>query len=251
MGGLALQLDTGRRREFRRWLAFSLLAHAALLLVFSRSPGIEMARPPGVIAIELVAAPAAAPARAAAAPRPAPPPVQRKIVLPEKPAPLPEPKPKPKPAPKPAAKPEPRPVAKPPEPVQKDYGDVLKQLRAEAGEGAPDAAQAAPARAAAPGAGGSGRPVSPEVAAWLKKAEVHVRRAWVMPAGFRMQPLVTVVEVDLGADGAVRGEPEIVRRSGNPWYDENVVRGVRKASPLPAPPAAGNWTFVFDAEEAY
>ena len=32
---------------------------------------------------------------------------------------------------------------------------------------------------------------------------------------------------------------------------DNVVRGIRMASPLPAPPSAGDWTFVFDAEESY
>ena len=30
--------------------------------------------------------------------------------------------------------------------------------------------------------------------------------------------------------------PEVVRRSGNPWFDEGVVRAIEKASPLPPPP---------------
>lgn len=38
---------------------------------------------------------------------------------------------------------------------------------------------------------------------------------------------------------------------GNPWYDENVVRAIQKASPLPAPPEAGEWAFVFVPEDSY
>jgi hypothetical protein len=49
----------------------------------------------------------------------------------------------------------------------------------------------------------------------------------------------------------VIGEPRITRRSGNPWYDEGVVRGIQKASPLPPPPRAGDWDFVVLPEDAY
>jgi drug/metabolite transporter (DMT)-like permease len=47
------------------------------------------------------------------------------------------------------------------------------------------------------------------------------------------------------AAGALRGKPRVTRRSGNPWYDDNVISSIKKASPLPAPPEAGTWTFVF------
>jgi TonB family protein len=60
-----------------------------------------------------------------------------------------------------------------------------------------------------------------------------------------MQVLVAEIRVNLDAAGYVRGMPKVERRSGNPWYDENVVRSIQKASPLPAPPEAGKWTFVF------
>ena len=49
--------------------------------------------------------------------------------------------------------------------------------------------------------------------------------------------------------GNVLSEPKVVRRSGNPWYDESVVRAVQKASPLPPPPEAGIWPFVFKPED--
>jgi TonB family protein len=37
--------------------------------------------------------------------------------------------------------------------------------------------------------------------------------------------------------------------SGNPWYDESVERAIQKASPVPAPPEAGDWQFTFDSRE--
>jgi TonB family protein len=86
------------------------------------------------------------------------------------------------------------------------------------------------------------------VAAWQRAVVAHVRRNWVVPPAFEMQSLVTVIDVDLDVSGNVRGEPSVSQRSGNPWYDENVVRSIKKASPMPAPPKAGNWSFVFQSD---
>ena len=72
-----------------------------------------------------------------------------------------------------------------------------------------------------------------------------------VPAGFRTQQLETHVLVDLDVGGRVLGDPRISRRSGNPWYDDGVVRAIQKASPLPAPPEAGEWAFVFVPEDSY
>jgi TonB family protein len=93
--------------------------------------------------------------------------------------------------------------------------------------------------------------VSPEVLAWMRKAKLHVRSAWVVPPGFRREALETHVTVDLDASGAVVGEPRITQRSGNPWYDEGVLHAIVKASPLPPPPSAGEWDFVFLPEDAF
>jgi TonB family protein len=95
-----------------------------------------------------------------------------------------------------------------------------------------------------PGSPG-GVEVSPEVLAWTREARIHVRRNWVVPPAFEMQSLVTTIDVDLDAAGNVRGTPSVRQRSGNPWYDENVVRSIQKASPLPAPPDSGTWPFTF------
>jgi TonB family protein len=107
-----------------------------------------------------------------------------------------------------------------------------------------------PAQTAAIGSP-TGRPVSPEFFAWERRARIHIRQNWVVPPSFRNQPLRTSILVELDAGGGVVGEPRIVKRSGNPWYDDGVVRSIQKASPLPAPPEAGDWSFVFVADESY
>ncbi len=191
---------------------------------------------------------------------------------PEKPKAKAEPEPKPEPKPEPEPKPPPEKVAKveapkppPPKPPpprpQESYDDVLADLRAERGESRPDRVER-PTRTVnteKPGAGGTATTpaprasgtasVTPEVASWLRAARLHVRAAWVLPAGLRREPLETQVEVELDAQGNLLSEPKVTRRSGNPWYDESVVRAVQKASPLPPPPEAGIWPFVFRPED--
>jgi len=263
------------RSALRRWVLVSALAHACVLAVLAWGPRPSaQAALPGAVMVDLVAmaVPASEPARPArAAPAPAratplppepapakpppqpkppapPPPPTAEAVLPKTPQREPDkpkpPKPEPKPEPEEAkAKPEPPPPAKKPEPAP-DYADVLASLRAERGETRPERAEPA---AAPPGS--AGVPVSPEVASWQRAAQMAVRRAWALPAGFRKQPLQTHVTVELDAEGNVLGEPRLTQRSGNPWYDESVTRAIQKASPLPRPPEAGAWPFVFCPED--
>jgi TonB family protein len=235
---VAVHLGEIRRREFRRMLVFSAVGHVGLLALFLVRPSYPVASLPGVVSVELVAAPApAASPRAVARPKPVP----KKVVLPAEPT-------TPKPAPKPVEEKVPPPE---PEPVEQDYSDVLAQLRADAGESAEPPPPTPPTTATAGSGSGVGLPVSPEVATWMKKAKIHVRRAWVLPPAFRTQALEAHVRVDLDAGGNVIGVPEVVRRSGNPWYDEGVVRAIQKASPLPPPPAADEWAFVFVPGDSY
>ena len=126
---------------------------------------------------------------------------------------------------------------------------MLSELRAEAGDEAPTAAPA-PQQTAAIGSP-TGQPVSPEFLAWERRARIHIRQNWVVPPSFRNEPLRTSIVVDLDASGAIVGEPRIVKRSGNPWYDDGVVRSIQKASPLPPPPEPGEWSFVFVADEGF
>ncbi len=247
-------LNEVRRAEMRRLLLFSTLGHVLVLGLFFALPNPSSAPAlPGIISVDLVSAPPGAPApKPKAAPKPKPQPVP--------PAP-PKPKPPPKPVAKkvvlpteaPAAIPKPKPAPAKPKEKEVEYDDLLDQLRAEAGEEEPPPEPVKTA-AASPVEGGGGRTgvrVPPEVAAWLRDARIHVRNAWVLPPGFRLQPLEAYVAVELDAAGNVIGSPRIERSSGNPWYDESVTRAISKASPLPAPPQAGRWDFVFRPEDSY
>ena len=229
-------IEDARRREFRRLLAFSGAAHLVLLVVFTFSPRPGGTALPAVVRVDLVAAAPAAGKPAPAKPKAKP----KKTVLPAQPSA--PPKPKPKPVAKP--KPKPKPAAEP----QVEYDDLLAKLREQAGE----VEEPAPAAAAGSGFPGAGRgiPVTPEVMAWMRSAKVHVTRAWVLAPGFRTQPLSTEIRVRLSAGGDVLGT-RVMRRSGNPWYDESVERAIKKASPLPPPPEADEWLFVFRPEDVF
>jgi TonB family protein len=230
--GFASSIEDTRRREFRRLLGYSGVAHLAVLLVFSFSPRPGGTALPTVVRVDLVASAPATARPAPAKPRTRPKP--KKTVLPTQPTR--PPKPKAKPAPKP------EPVAEP----QVDYDDLLAKLREEAGE-ADKPVETAGAGSARSGAG-RGVPVTPEVMAWMRSAKVHVTRAWVLAPGFRTQPLSTEIRVRLSAGGEVLGT-RVARRSGNPWYDESVERAIKKASPLPPPPEPDEWLFVFRPED--
>jgi len=241
--------DDARQREFRRFLSLSMLLHMVGFAMLAWMPTFPVVRSPEAIMVNLVAAPGGVRAVPRAAPRPKPkPPKPAPVVLPKEPG-----LPKPQPAPEPKV-----PPSEPKVQPEQDYGDVLEQLRAELGEPEPKsqdetAETAEPAQTAALGGGGagSGRLVSPELARWLREARIHVRRNWTLTGNFRMQSLSAEVKVELDAAGNVVGTPEIARRSGNPWYDDGVVRSIQKASPLPAPPEAGTWSFVFKSDEDF
>jgi TonB family protein len=245
----AEEFDAERRGAFRRALILSCVAHAALLALFYLSPSSQSSVPalPGVITVDLIAAaPGVAPVAPAPPepkpetpapvpvepPKPPPPPPPQKVVLPKEPTRVPEPVP-PKPRPKP-----------PP----KDYDALMKELRTQSGDVRPEPVQTARNTpvAVAGAAGGTVR-VSPEVAAWIRDVKIQVHKNWIRTPGF--DRLETTLLVTLDAAGNVVGEPKIKQRSGNPYYDDSVVRAIQKASPLPKPPTPGEWTFVFPSEE--
>lgn len=242
---IAIDFDRFRRIEMRRALAISAAVHLVLLALFLYSPDQPIGVSRGVVAVELVAMPARAPSRAPSVPstRPAPRPKPKTVVLPAEPT---EPVPKPKPKPQPL---KPQPVVAPP--PEQGLDDVLAQIRAESGESQRPTIVAAAETSTGPAGVPTGIPISPEEAAWLKRAKIHVRRNWVLQPGFKTQFLEAEVRVDLGPTGLVRGVPKITRKSGNPWYDEGVVRAIQKSSPLPSPPEAGKWTFVFMPEDSF
>jgi outer membrane biosynthesis protein TonB len=249
-----------RQREFRRFVGWSAGAHVAVFAFALISPSWGTRIDPSqVIAVDLVSMPASAlpsppapaapkapspPAEKAVPPPPPEPPKPKEIVIPKNPEREPS---KPKPKPK-EVTPQPKPQP------EKDLEDLLADMRKDAGETAPTPAPAAPQEtAAAPtGVGGAATvAVSPEELAWIRKAKLQVEKARVVPPGFKMQDLQTRVIVELDGSGALVGEPRITQRSGNPWYDEEVLRSIMKSSPLPPPPRAGEWEFVFLPEDAF
>jgi TonB family protein len=230
-------------------LVGSLVAHGLVVFVLSFWPTSAPPALPVMVTVDLVASvPTPAPPRAPVRPPPpaaAPKPVQKKVVLPKK---APALKPKPKPVKRPARVERPRrkPVAD-----ELEYEDALDLLRKELGEERPEPEEAAAEpTAAAPPSEGAVR-ASPEWTAWQSAARRHVRRRWVMPSEFLDRSLSTALSVELSADGQVVGTPRVTRSSGDPFWDDNTVRAILSASPLPPPPAAGEWPFVFTPEERF
>ena len=240
--GDSMEQGGNRRRDFRRTLIFSTVGHALLLLgLVVSAPAKRGVVLPSVITVDLVRA-RGRPRRGRrpAAPRVAPKPKPKQGVLPEKPK---------TPEPKPRRRKEVVLEQKPKE--EKSLDDLLAEFREESGEPKPEQPAPAVAEEVVARAPASGLPVSADVLAWVREAKIRVMEAWVVPPGFRLQSLQTEVRVALGASGEVIGTPRIVRRSGNHWYDEGVVRGIQKASPLPPPPEPGDWTFIFASDESY
>ncbi len=191
-----------------------------------------------------------APETPKAAPRPAPPkpppppPPEEKVLIPEQARPIQEKKREPKPEP-PPREPPPQQEVEP----EYDLGSALDALRDEMGEPEPEADAEPVDGEPAVAATGANRVADRELVRWVSQVKRRVRGAWVLAPGFQGQPLYTEVEVRLSARGQVT-DVEVTRRSGNPWYDESVVRALQSASPLPAPPEAGTWPFSFSPEDA-
>ncbi|MEK6696782.1 MAG: cell envelope integrity protein TolA, partial [Candidatus Deferrimicrobiota bacterium] len=95
------------------------------------------------------------------------------------------------------------------------------------------------ARGAAGGGGGAERSVrlSPELRDYFRRLEESVRSSWVLPGALVRDAAKLVVElrIVIEKDGRV-SEERIERGSGNPYFDDSVLRAIRKASPLPVPP---------------
>ena len=250
------RLADQRRQFFLQALGASTLLHLMILGGFAFAPSPPPVLIPAAITVDLVAAlPAspASPAKALAPPAPSKPKVK---ILPKE-APTPPPvaktKPKPKSKPRPQSPPEPV-VARRERPEELSYEDALAKLRNDVGEAPPLAAtevQASVPLASSvqQGAARTGLVVAPELAAWNLAVMRHVRSVWITPPEFRNRGLAAQLDIDLAADGRVVGKPQLVRSSGNPYFDDNAVRAVLRASPLPAPPKAGSRSLVFTSEE--
>ena len=99
-----------------------------------------------------------------------------------------------------------------------------------------------PASSGARGAGGGGGAqgtvqLSPELRDYFRRLEERVRSSWILPGALARDAAKLEVElrIMIEKDGRVSGE-RIERGSGNLYFDDSVLRAIRKASPLPVPP---------------
>jgi TonB family protein len=256
------ETDDASRRRFRLAVLGSLAAHVIVVVLLSFAPRPQAMLLSQAITVDLVAAvpsppsaaPKAAPAKPAPPkPAPPPPPPKPKVKILPKEAPTPVVQAKPKPEPKPPPKPEPI-VKRPERPKELSLDDALAQLQGEVGEESllapPKQVVAnAPVNPTPATSSRTGVLVSPEVAAWNLAVMRHIRSVWITPPEFRRSGLAAQLEIDVAVDGRVLGSPKLVRSSGNPFFDDNAIRAVVRASPLPPAPKAGRRTLIFTSEE--
>lgn len=217
----------------------------ALWSLYWRPEVPEVELPPQAMMLELAPLPAAAEPVKAAAPPPVRPPEPVKPPEPEPPPkvveapepklalpPPPKPKPKPKPEP-PKPKPEPKPD---PEPQPKRDEEPAKEP---AQERAAAPSTARKDQQAATTVRGDSPPASSNAAPnWQSQLLGHLNRYKRYPSDARRRGQEGVVKLRfvIDAKGQVLSY-EISGRSGNPSLDRATLQMIRRAQPLPAPPA--------------
>jgi TonB family protein len=188
----------------------------------------------------------------AAKPKPAPAvvkPETKKVVVPEKkeePPKKTEEKPKKKvekpppkkeePAKKAEKKPEPAPppVEKPKQPAPEE---VLEEALARIKKRAGDREKLAAHAAAGPSSGWEEKQKEIEYSAYYDQVERAVRENWIPPQSmdFEKESAMTVVSLTLLPDGRVL-KSYIEESSGDPQFDQSVMRAILKSTPFPPPP---------------
>ncbi|MEE8581826.1 MAG: TonB C-terminal domain-containing protein [Myxococcota bacterium] len=220
-------------REFRRRLIGSAVGHVLFLSALAFTPAPPAKPLPAVVTIDLLARLPGTPAPPRAAPRARP--KQAKVVLPRE---------------APPARTRPVSPRSRTRPEELEYDDALAKLREELGESTPpDSPEPVDGLAELAQGSGAGTPVSREFLAWVRDTKRHVWQTYVTPPEFLNRGLITCMDIFLGADGQLLGAPTLRRTSGNPFWDDNAVRAVMRASPLPPPPRAGEFSFCFPSEE--
>ena len=86
------------------------------------------------------------------------------------------------------------------------------------------------------GASGTAR-VPPEHLAYFRQLDDKVRSNWNVPALAvgEKEKLMVQIRIVIEIDGRV-SQVRMEKTSGNPYFDDSVLRAIRKASPLPVPP---------------
>lgn len=81
-------------------------------------------------------------------------------------------------------------------------------------------------------AGGNDITANIRFKAYYNRIYEQIRSSWVLPEGVTSRvSLITVVRIRIAPDGKIE-QFWIDERSGNDYYDQSVLRAIRKASPL-------------------
>lgn len=216
---------------------------------------VRLVRPEEVPGLEKQAEPEAPPPAVPPKPEPEPEPEeQSKVILPEKEEPPPPPvetPPAPKPPPpesrvEPPAEPEAPPeppveVAEPepePEPVpEPDTDKALEEALSRIRERAGKREQKTASVTKGPSAGWQEKRREIQYRAYYDEVERRVRESWIPPRNFDLgdSVITTVVSLSLLADGRVL-KSFVEESSGDPLFDQSVMRAILKATPFPPPP---------------
>lgn len=118
--------------------------------------------------------------------------------------------------------------------AQAELGDMLRKMR---DRQARQVNLAAVGPVSGPGGAYSGRrpDASLEELKYARELDDRIRANWTQPVG-NAKALVAVVRIKIQRDGYVPASGvEIMRGSGNAFFDKSVERAIMKASPLPVP----------------
>ncbi len=81
--------------------------------------------------------------------------------------------------------------------------------------------------------------ISPAQLAWDRSVRQQISRRFVDLARYRGQGLVAGIEIEILANGAVRGEPRLVRTSGDLDFDRRAMAAILLSGPFLPPPEPG------------
>lgn len=253
--------------SLRGSIFLSALCHAAIFLafLFVSSPGrarvvykpqyqVRLVRPQDVASLAKPAKVAKPTPPPAPKPAPKPKPAAKKVVLPDKKAPPPKEKEKkvekkqpekkvekPPPEQKPPEKkvekkPEPAPAERPKQPTPEEVLEAaLARIEKRAGS-----KQAAAANVPEASSAWAGKQKEIEYSAYYDQVERAVRENWIPPQDmdFDEETAMTVVSITLLPDGRVL-KSTIEESSGDPQFDQSVMRAILKSTPFPPPPIGG------------
>ncbi len=85
--------------------------------------------------------------------------------------------------------------------------------------------------------GRGGPPAGIRFKAYFGQVKSKIKASWLPPPGVAAseKDLKTVVRIRISTTGVIE-DHRIEKSSGNIYYDESVLRAIRKANPLPSPP---------------